>query len=136
MIRVLIVEDSPFVRKALHMRLTAEADLSVIGEAAGGEAALELAASLLPDVVLVDVEMPHMDGIATLTALHRICPQAAVIILSVYDDAPTRARANAAGAAAFVAKSMSPDTLLTAIRQAARLRSLAAETAPALLTPK
>ena len=117
MIRLLIVEDQPSVRKAIRMRLAAESDLSVIGEAADGEAALNLAISLCPDVILMDVEMPHMDGITTACALHRIRPQAAVIMLSIHDDALTRARAKGAGAAAFVAKSMPPDTLLTTIRQ-------------------
>jgi DNA-binding NarL/FixJ family response regulator len=117
MIRLLIVEDQAYVRKALRMRFAAEPDLSVVGEAPDGEAALALVPSLCPDIVLMDVEMPLMDGIAATAALHRICPQTVVIMLSIHDDALTRARAADAGAAAFVAKSMPPDTLLVAIRQ-------------------
>jgi DNA-binding NarL/FixJ family response regulator len=119
MIRLLIVEDQPGVRKGLHMLLDAESDLSVIGEACDGEAALDLATSLCPDVVLMDVEMSRMDGLAATSALRLIRPQAAVIILSLHDDAPTRARARDAGAAAFVAKSMPAATLLTTIRRVA-----------------
>ena len=120
MIRLLIVEDQPGVRQGLHMLMDAESDLLVIGEAADGKAALDLATALRPDVVLMDVEMPRMDGIAATSALRLSQPRAAVIILSLHDDALTRARAKEAGAAAFVAKSMPADTLLTAIRQVAR----------------
>jgi DNA-binding NarL/FixJ family response regulator len=76
MIRLMIVEDLPAVRTALRMRLNAEDDLSVVGAAENGEAALALAPSLLPDVMLLDVEMPSMDGITAASALHRLCPKA------------------------------------------------------------
>jgi DNA-binding NarL/FixJ family response regulator len=101
------------------MLLDAESDLSVIGEACDGEAALNLTTSLCPDVVLMDVEMPRMDGIAAASVLHATCPRALIIMLSIHDDALTRARAEEAGAAAFVAKSMPADTLLATIRQVA-----------------
>jgi DNA-binding NarL/FixJ family response regulator len=117
MIRLLIVEDQPNVRKGLRMLLAAEPDLSVIGEVSDGEAALALAASLDPDIVLMDVELPGQDGIATTRALHLMLPQARIIMLSIHDDQHTRARAEKAGAAAFVSKSMPTETLLTTIRQ-------------------
>jgi len=119
MIRLLIVEDQPAVRKGLLMRLAAEPDLSVVGEAPDGEAALHLVACLCPDVVLIDIEMPGMDGIDTASALRSIYPHASVVILSMHDDPLTRSRAEDAGAAAFVGKSMPADTLLTTIRQVA-----------------
>ena len=119
MIRVLIVDDQPAVRQGLRMRLAAEPDLEVVGEAADGEVALSCAQALCPDVVLMDVEMPHMDGIAATDTLRKLCPSTAVIVLSMYDDARTRARAEDAGAAAFVAKSLPTDTLLATIRQVA-----------------
>ena len=119
MIRVLIVDDQSAVRKGLQMRLAAEPDMAVIDEATDGEVALDLARSQCPDVVLMDVEMPRMDGITTASALHAICPRAFIIMLSIHDDALTRARAEEAGAAAFVAKSMPADTLLATIRQVA-----------------
>jgi DNA-binding NarL/FixJ family response regulator len=121
-IRILIVEDQPGVRKGLRMRLDAEADLTVVGEAVDCESALDLAVSLCPDIVLMDVAMPRVDGIATARALHRIDPRTSIIILSFQDDPLTRARAADAGAAAFVAKSMPTDTLLVTIRQVAQTR--------------
>ena len=99
------------------MRLSAEPDFEVIGEAADGQAALELVSRFCPDVVVMDVEMPCSDGIATTHALLMICPSTEVVILSLHDDACTQARAKQAGAAAFVGKSMPTETLLTTIRQ-------------------
>ncbi len=118
MIRLLIVDDQPAVRKGLKLRLAAEPDLSVVGEASDGVVALERAQALHPDVVLIDVEMPHMDGIATANALREICPNICVIMLSIYDDARTRSCAQKAGAVAFISKSVPTDRLLAAIRQA------------------
>jgi pilus assembly protein CpaE len=120
MIRLLIVEDQLDVRRGLQMRLAAETDFSVIGEATDGQAALDLTTSLRPDVVLMDVDMPRLDGIATASTLRLMCPQTSVIMLSFQDDALTRRLAEQAGAAAFVAKSMPADTLLTTIRQVAQ----------------
>jgi DNA-binding NarL/FixJ family response regulator len=117
MIRLLIVEDQPAVQKGLHMRLAVEPDLSMIGEVSDCKAALSLATSLNPDVVLVDIDMLNMEGMVIVDALHKLCPQVPVIILSIHDDTLTRACGKDAGATAFVAKSMPADTLLTAIRQ-------------------
>ena len=119
MIRLLIVDNQPSVRQGLQMMLAAEPDLCVIGEATDGAAALDLATLLRPDIVLLDVDMPRLDGLATASALRSVCPQASVIILSFHDDACARKIAANTGAAAFVAKSMPAATLLTAIRQVA-----------------
>jgi two-component system NarL family response regulator len=116
-IKILIVDDQATVRKGLRMRLEAESDLLVVGEAADGETALFLAKALAPDVVLMDVKMPRMDGIEATEALRIACPHAAVIMLSIYDDAQTRARAENAGAKAFVPKSVPTDMLRATIRQ-------------------
>ena len=130
MIRLLIVEDRPGVGQGLRMLFDAESDLSVIGEAADDAAALALTAALGPDVVLMDVEQRRMDGIAATTALHQAFPRTPIVMLSIDDDACARARADGAGAAAFVSKLMPAETLLTAIRQAV-CRSGSAPIAPA-----
>jgi DNA-binding NarL/FixJ family response regulator len=123
MIRVLVVDDLPSVRKAICMRIAAEPDIAVVGEAPDGEVALVMANSVCPDIVLMDVEMPLMDGVATTRALRLIRPESAVIMLSIHDDAFTRARAERAGAAAFVSRSTWPDMLPTTIRQVFQARS-------------
>jgi DNA-binding NarL/FixJ family response regulator len=119
MIRVLLVDDQAVVRRALRGRFHLEPDLEVVGEASTGREALALAQTFTPDVVLMDIEMPGMDGIEATAALRRVVPQSAVVILSIYDDAQTRGRAQAAGAAALVEKRGATETLLSAIRQAA-----------------
>jgi two-component system, NarL family, response regulator DegU len=116
MIRVLLVDDQAVVRRALRVRFHLEPDLEVVGEASNGSEALTLAQTLTPDVVLMDIEMPEMDGIEATAALRRAVPQSAVVILSIYDDAQTRTRAQAAGAVAFVEKRGATDSLLAAIR--------------------
>jgi CheY-like chemotaxis protein len=120
MIRVLLVDDQPVVRRALRERFHLEADMQVVGEASTGREALNLAQTLTPDVVLMDIEMPDMDGIQATAALRRVVPQSAVVILSIHDDAQTRGRAQAAGAVAFVEKRGATDSLLAVIRQVAR----------------
>ena len=119
MIRVLLVDDQPVVRRGLRVRFQLELDLQVVGEASTGREALTLAQTLTPDVVLLDIEMPDMDGIEATTALLAVVPQSAVVFLSIHTDRQTRMRARAAGAVAFVEKRGTTDTLLSAIRQAA-----------------
>ena len=119
MIRVLLVDDQAVVRRALRGRFHLEPDLEVVGEAGTGSEALALAQVLTPDVVLMDVEMPGMDGIEATAALRRAVPQSAVVILSIYDDAQIRGLAQAAGAVAFVEKRGATEALFSAIRLAA-----------------
>jgi DNA-binding NarL/FixJ family response regulator len=121
-IRVLLVDDQPAVRQGLQIRLVLEPDVEVVGEAGDGAGAISLAQSLRPDVILMDVRMPGMDGISAVRTLHAVAPESAVVILSLYDDASTRARAEEAGATAFVAKHQVEETLLAAIRRAASWR--------------
>lgn len=114
-IRVLLVDDQPQVRRGLKMRLGLEPDVEIAGEAGDGAAAVALADELRPDIVLMDVEMPGMDGISATQELRAVAPHSAVVILTLYDDAATRARAKEAGAASFVAKHEVEETLLTSI---------------------
>ena len=118
-IRLLLVDDQPAVRRGLRMRFALEPDLEVVGEAGGVAEAISLARALHPDVVLTDVEMPGVSGIAAIATLRRVAPHSTVVIFTLYDDAAMRARAREAGAAAFVAKHQTEETLLAAIRRAA-----------------
>jgi DNA-binding NarL/FixJ family response regulator len=120
MIRLLLVDDQPAVRRGLGMRLVLEPDMLVVGEAGTGREALTLVQKLSPDVVLMDVEMPEMDGIAATATLRATASQSAVVMLSIHDDTQTRMRAEAAGAVAFVEKRGTTEKLLAAIRLAAQ----------------
>jgi DNA-binding NarL/FixJ family response regulator len=98
------------------MRFALEEDLEVAGEACDAKEAIPLARSLRPDVILMEVEMPAMSGISATEMLRAAAPQSAVVIFTLRDDAATRERARAAGAAAFVAKHQTEEVLLAAIR--------------------
>lgn len=118
-ITILLVDDQPNIRRGLRMRLGLEADLSIVGEACDGAAALSLAEELAPGVVLMDAEMPGMDGIAATAEMARRAPGCRVVMLTLHDDAATRERARCAGACAFVAKHEIDHALMAAIRGAA-----------------
>jgi DNA-binding NarL/FixJ family response regulator len=122
MIRLVLVDDQPSVRQGLRMRLTVEPDITVVGEASNGREAMILVQQLAPDIVLMDVQMPEMDGIAATAVMRASTPQSAVVMLSISDDVSTRVRAHAAGAAAFVHKSGAIEVLIATIRQAAQHR--------------
>ena len=121
-IKLLLVDDQPLVRRGLRMSLALEEDFQIDGEAGDGREALALAQALAPDVVLMDVAMPKMDGLTAAQAIKSSMPKTAVIILSLYDDASTRERAVQAGAFAFVPKHAPLEELIAAIRQAAGWR--------------
>lgn len=120
---VLLVDDRAAVRRGLRMRLALEPDLAVVGEASDGAAALALVPMVRPDVVVMDVAMPGMDGSAAVAAMRALAPRTAVVVLSIHDDATTRARALAAGATAFVEKRAGEAALLAAIRDAGGARN-------------
>ncbi|GIV98390.1 MAG: hypothetical protein KatS3mg057_3047 [Herpetosiphonaceae bacterium] len=120
-IRLVLVDDQPAVRQGLRMRLSLEPDILIVGEAGDGESSLALVDGLRPDVVLMDIMMPRMDGIAATKALRQAVPECAVVILSLHDDLVTRQRARAAGAFACIAKQELDKLLLEAIRQAAHM---------------
>ena len=117
MVTMLIVDDQPPVLEALRQCLALEPELQIVGEAEDGIAALALAQELHPDIVLTDIKMPHMDGIAATSALRELAPNVKVVIMTIYDDPATRARALEAGAVAFVGKHEPAEALIGAIRQ-------------------
>lgn len=122
MIQVLIVDDQLRVREGLQLRLKLEPDIEVVGQAADGLAALRQVRGLQPDVVIMDVEMPRMDGLTATAALTELFPRCAVIIHSLHDGAPLRERAREAGAVDFVPKQAGDEALLAAVRAAAEQR--------------
>ncbi len=116
-IRVLIVDDIAETRDHLSKLLGFEADMDVVGVAASGRDAIERATELLPDVVLMDINMPDMDGIATTEQLSLRVPTAAVVMMSVQGEADYLRRSMLAGAREFLVKPFSSDELNASIRQ-------------------
>jgi len=118
-IRIVLVDDHSVVRKGLRTFLTYDPELEVVGEAADGAQALNLARELKPDVVLMDLLMPVMDGIAATAAIRRECPETEVLALtSVLEDASV-VGAVRAGAIGYLLKDIQADALCQAIKAAA-----------------
>jgi len=115
-IRVLIVDDIPETRDHLSKLLGFEGDIDVVGAASSGAEALRLAADLRPDIVLMDINMPDMDGIATTEQLSRDHPTASIIMMSVQGEADYLRRSMLAGAREFLVKPFSSDELTASIR--------------------
>jgi len=119
MIKILIVDDQAVVRKGLKMQLSLEADLLVVGEAENGKQALEMVLTIKPDVIILDLEMPVMDGLSTLEILRKEHPGIPIIILSIHESLDDRLQAGTEGVSAFVVKSGDPSQLISEIRQVA-----------------
>jgi DNA-binding NarL/FixJ family response regulator len=121
-IRVLVVDDQALVRAGFRMILEAEDDLYVVGEAADGLEALELARTVLPDVVLMDIRMPNLDGVEATARLHALALSTAprVVMLTTFDLDEYVFAALRNGASGFLLKDAPPDTLVEAIRAVAR----------------
>lgn len=115
-VRVLLVDDQELVRMGFRMVLEAESDLTIIGETGDGASAIRLAAELAPDVVLMDVRMPGLDGIAATRAIVEANPESRVIILTTFDLDEYAFGGLRAGASGFLLKDARPAELLTAIR--------------------
>jgi pilus assembly protein CpaE len=116
-IRVVIVDDIPETREHLSRLLSFEADIEVVGTAASGPDALEIAGKLQPDILLLDINMPGMDGITAAELLVTRAPTAAIIMMSVQGEPDYLRRSMLAGAREFLVKPFSSDELAASIRQ-------------------
>ena len=118
-IRVLLVEDHETVREGLRLLLDSQADMQVVGEAADGRAAVEYSERLRPQVVVMDLSMPEMNGLAATHAIKKGCPETAVVALTRHDDAAFVDELRKAGASGYVLKQSPSTELLDAVRVAA-----------------
>lgn len=116
MLEVLIVDDHPLLRAGLQCLLDATEDMCVVGATGSGLEAVELVARLHPDLVLMDVSMPGMDGVEATRRVHRLEVPTAVVMLTSSCDAALIEAAFDAGAAGYLLKDMTPERLLTALR--------------------
>jgi DNA-binding NarL/FixJ family response regulator len=117
LIRVLIVDDHSLFRQGLRRVLEADARLSVVGEAKNGEQALDMARRLMPDVVLLDINLPSMNGMQVTRHIKAELPNTSVIMLTAYHDENQVFHAIRAGASAYYPKDVTAETLLDAIEQ-------------------
>ncbi|UCE01200.1 MAG: response regulator transcription factor [Chloroflexota bacterium] len=118
--RLVIVDDHPVVRDGLRGMLTSQPDFEVVGEAADGEAAVQVVNSLVPHVVLLDLRMPVMDGVKALLAIKDANPQIQVLILTTYDSDADILPAIEAGASGYLLKDCTREELYAAVRATAR----------------
>jgi two-component system, NarL family, response regulator LiaR len=117
-IRVIIVDDHPVVRRGIHFALTTADDICVVAEAGSGEEALRVCLEQQPDVVLMDMMMPGMDGVATTQALRQSCPKAQVLVLTSFQESHYVREALKAGAIGYLLKDVAIDELAQAVRNA------------------
>lgn len=115
-IRILVADDHPLFREGVVHSLASEPDIAVVGQAASGEEALDLARDLLPDVVLLDVAMPGWGGLETARKLATACPASKVIMLTVVEDEDKLLAAFSAGARGYVLKGVSARDLAAVVR--------------------
>jgi DNA-binding NarL/FixJ family response regulator len=147
-IRVLIVDDHPVVRRGISDLLASEPDVEVVGAVGDGDAAVSATAELTPDVVLMDIEMPGVDGVQATQRIGTTAPGTAVVILTTFADRARITRALDAGAAGYLLKDAEPSELIDGIRAAVagatpisprvatRLADQADDPIPASLTPR
>ncbi|WPW30912.1 response regulator transcription factor [Streptomyces atratus] len=119
MIRVLVTDDEPLIRAGVRMILSSADDIEVVAEAGNGREAVELAQTRRVDVVLLDIQMPVMDGLTALAELHRTVPDTRVLILTTFGEQQNVLRALTEGSVGFLLKDSAPAELMRAVRAAA-----------------
>lgn len=124
LIRILLADDQALFRESLALLLATQPDMLVAGEAADGEAAVALVATVRPQVVLMDLRMPILDGVAATRRVRATHPDVQVIVLTTFDDDADVFAALRAGAIGYLLKDVSGETLYAAVRAAARGQSL------------
>ncbi len=119
-IRIVLADDHPVVREGLRGMLSAEPDLDVVGEASDGVEAVRVVRATRPDVVLMDLRMPNLDGVQATAELARVAPEVHVLVLTTYDTDADILRAVEAGATGYLLKDSPRATLADAVRAASR----------------
>ncbi|MCF6093398.1 response regulator transcription factor [Microaerobacter geothermalis] len=119
-ITILLVDDHQLFREGIKRILNMEADFSVVGEAGDGETACQLAQVLQPDVILMDVNMPHMNGVEATEIIHQYTPESKVIILSIHDDEGYVQKTLRSGASGYLLKEMEAEELIDAVKAVSR----------------
>jgi len=123
-ISILIADDHTLFRKGIRGMLEAEPDMLIVGEAATGNEALEQARKLMPDVVLMDIKMPDLDGVEATRVLHREMPHMGIIFCTMFEDDGMVFAGLKAGGRGYILKDADPETMLRAIRAVAHGESL------------
>jgi NarL family two-component system response regulator LiaR len=123
-IKILTADDHPLIRQGLRVIIEAQPDLELVGEASNGEQAVQQALTLHPDIVIMDLQMPVMDGLSATREIAQADPQAQVLVLTSFPDDDNVYTAIKAGAMGFLLKDSSADYLLDAIRTVSRGESV------------
>ncbi|MFT3891000.1 MAG: response regulator transcription factor [Anaerolineales bacterium] len=124
MIKILVADDHLIIRQGLRLILETESDLELVGEASDGAEAVNLCKKLRPDVVLMDLRMPNMDGLTAIEQLHIEQPEIAIVILTTFNEDELMFRGLQAGARGYLLKDTDRSTLFNTIRAAARGETL------------
>ncbi len=116
--RLLVVDDHDLMRETTQLMLQGQSDLEVVGEAVNGRQALELCRQLRPDLVLMDVRMPEMDGLAATRAIKEELPEISVLLVTAHESDDYRREGASAGAAGYILKDAPRQQLLETVREA------------------
>jgi len=116
MIKIIIVEDQEIIRQSLELMLSTKPDIEVVGTAENGKEAVVLARKLLPDVILMDIRMPEMDGVQCIEIIKEKLPQVKIIVLTTFDDDDYVFNALRNGASGYLLKGVSVTNLVEAVR--------------------